>query len=359
MTLNLNKRTFIIAEAGVNHNGNLGMAKRMIVEAKKCGADAIKFQHFTADQLVIKKAAKAPYQIKNTGNNKSQYEMLKKLELKENDYFELKKICQKKKIRFISSAFNENSISFLQKKLNEKIIKIPSGEITNFFLLKKINLQKTKILLSVGMSNYKDIVNAINLIAKKKIFKVINNNIVKIIKKSDFNKIKKKVCILHCVTDYPVNNIYANLNCIKNLQKVFKLDVGYSDHTLGLQASVYAVAIGAKIIEKHFTLNKNLSGPDHLASLSPKEFRHMVYLIREAENMLGNGIKKIEICEKKNIKIARKSLVAKKDIKKGDFFSFNNTTCKRPGIGLSPMKFSLLLNKRAIKNFKRDQIISN
>ena len=154
------------------------------------------------------------------------------------------------------------------------------------------------------------------------------------------------------------NNIYANLNCIKNLQKDFKLDVGYSDHTLGLQASVYAVAIGARIIEKHFTLNKNLSGPDHLASLSPKEFSHMVYLIREAENMLGNGIKKIEICEKKNIKIARKSLVAKKDIKKGDFFSFNNTTCKRPGIGLSPMKFSLLLNKRAIKNFKRDQIIS-
>lgn len=356
MTMSNNK-TFIIAEAGVNHNGSIKRAIKMIDVCKKIGADAIKFQHFKADLLVKKNAKKAPYQIKNTKNNQTQYKMLKKLELKENQYFVLKNYCKKKNIKFISSAFDEQSIIFLNDKLKEKIIKIPSGEINNFFLLKELNIKKNFILLSTGMSNYKEIADAINLICKGEIFSV-NDGRVNILNKKLHRIIKKRIVILHCVTDYPVVDKYANLLCVKNMINDFKLNVGYSDHTLGITAPLAAVVYGAKVIEKHFTLNNFLPGPDHLASLDPVNFRKMIESIREFEKMRGSGIKKIQECEKKNIKIARKSLLAKKIIKKGEKFTLENINCKRPGNGLSPMVAKNLLNKKATKNYNKDDPIT-
>ncbi len=352
----INNKTFIIAEAGVNHNGNIARAIKMIDICKKIGADAIKFQHFKADQLVKKNAKKAPYQIKNTKNKETQYKMLKKLELKEKQYFILKNYCKKKNINFISSAFDEDSVSFLNNQLKEKIIKVPSGEITNFFLLKKLDIKKNFILLSTGMSNYKEIVDAINLICKKKIFSFTKGKI-NIVSKKNHRIIKKRIIILHCVTDYPVIDKYANLLCVKNMINDFKLNVGYSDHTLGITAPLAAVVYGAKVIEKHFTLNNLLPGPDHLASLNPDNFKKMINTIREFENMRGSGVKKIQVCEKKNIKIARKSLLAKKIIKKGEKFTLENINCKRPGNGLNPMTAKSLLNKKAIKNYNKDDLI--
>ena len=356
MILN-NKKTFIIAEAGVNHNGSLKRAIKMVHTAKKIGADAIKFQHFTADQLVTKKAKKAPYQIKNTKNSGSQYKMLKKLELREKDYFEIKKICKKIKIQFISSAFDEQSVDFLKKKLKEKIIKIPSGEITNFFLLKRLNFNKSKIFLSTGMSTYQEIADAINLISKKKLFKIKNDRVY-ILNKKLHKKIHSKLVILHCVTDYPVLDEYANLLCISKMREDFQLPIGYSDHTNGLTAALAAVVYGSEVIEKHFTLNKKLPGPDHKASLDPKEFSKMVFRIREFERMRSTGKKTLQKCEKKNVISARKSLFAKEFIKKGEIIKIEKLVCKRPANGLSPMSIKYLLNKKAKKNYKKDDLIT-
>jgi N-acetylneuraminate synthase len=286
-------KIYVIAEIGVNHNGKISLAKKLIRAAKNTGADAVKFQNFSADKLSTKNAKKAPYQIKNTKNNESQYLMLKGLELKQQDYFKLKKFSKKLKIDFISSVFDSESIHFLLKKLKIKMIKIPSGELTNFLILKEINLKKCQILLSTGMSNIKEIINAINTISKSIIYKFEKRKI-KVVNHKMLNKIKKKLTVLHCVTDYPVDDKYANLKCIENLSKLLRINIGYSDHTKGIIAPLIAVSKGASVIEKHFTLSKKMKGPDHTASLEPKEFKEMVKNLRDFELMCGDGEKKFK-----------------------------------------------------------------
>ena len=352
----LDKKIYIIAEAGVNHNGKLSIAKKLIKAAKKAGASAIKFQSFSAENLVIKNSKKAPYQIKNTRNKDTQYKMLKKLELKTSDYYAIKNYSKKLKIDFISSVFDEESISFLIKKMKSKIIKIPSGEITNYLILKKLDLNSSFIILSTGMANLKEIADAVNTISNSKIYKFKNNKI-KIINKKKLNKLKNKLIILHCVTDYPVIDKYANLKSIETLQKELKINIGYSDHTLGILAPIIAVSKGAKVIEKHITLSKKMSGPDHLASLEPDEFEEMVKNIKKFEEMIGSGKKILQKCELKNINVARKSIVAKKLINKNDKFSFENLTSKRPGNGISPMKIKALINTKSKKKYRPDQIV--
>ena len=357
MTLNIKKnKIYLIAEIGVNHNGKLYLAKKLIKLAKKSGADAVKFQNFTAEKLVTKKAKKAHYQLKNTNKLETQYKMLKKLEQKEKYFFVLKKYAKKNKIDFISSAFDHDSVDFLIKKLNLDIIKIPSGEVSNYLTLNKLNFYKYKILLSSGMCRYKDIVIALNTIAKKKIYELKKGKVL-IRNKKIYKKLRKNIYLLHCVTDYPVKDNYANLNCIDNLIKDFKLITGYSDHTTGILASIIAASKGAKIIEKHFTLNKNMKGPDHLASLTPKEFFEMSKNLRRYELMVGDGIKKIEICELKNINVSKKSIVARTLIEKNHKFTHNNLTAKRPGNGLSPFKIKKLINKKSLKKFLVDEQI--
>jgi len=351
-----NQKIFVIAEAGVNHNGNLSIAKKLIQAAKDCGADAIKFQNFTANKLTTKSAKKAPYQIKNTKERDSQFDMLRKLELKIDDYYKLLNLCKLKKIKFLSSVFDPESIDFLHKRLKINLIKIPSGEITNYLILHKINLRKYKIILSTGMSNLEEVASAINLIAKKKIYTFNKKKLI--IKNTKFlNEIKKKLIIMHCVTDYPVNDKFANLKCIDSMKKKLKLTVGYSDHTKGIIAPLIAVSKGAKVIEKHFTLNRNMKGPDHAASLNPSEFKKMVNNIRIYEKMLGFGVKKLFACEKVNIKIARKSLVALKNIKKGEIFTEKNITTKRPGNGICASKFKNYLKKKSTRDYKIDELI--
>jgi N-acetylneuraminate synthase len=350
-----NKRTFVIAEIGVNHNGSFKNAIKYIKLAKNCGADAVKFQNFKASSLVTYKAPKAEYQIKNTKNNSTQFQMLKKLELINNDYLKLIKECKKRKIQFLSSPFDNESLLFLQNNLKLKTIKIPSGEINNYNLLSLV--KKTCLIISTGMSNIGEIIESINFIFKKKIFKLKKKDKVEIINKKLHKYIKYKVVILHCVTDYPVADKFANLLAIKTLKEKLNLEVGYSDHTKGTLAPSIAVSFGAKIIEKHLTINKNENGPDHKASLNPKEFKEMVNLIRQVEILRGDGIKKKEVCEIKNTKIARKSIVAKKDISKFERFTLNNITTKRPGTGVSASLFFKYIGKIASKKYKKDEFI--
>ncbi len=355
MTSNKNK-VYIIAEIGVNHNGSISLAKKMILAAKKSGADAVKFQNFTANSLTTKNAKKAPYQLRNTKNSQSQYRMLKNLELELPQYFILKKFAKKNKIDFFTSIFDKESIFFLRNKLKQKVIKIPSGEINNPLIIDNLNIRHYKLIVSTGMASMKEITDSLNSILKRRLFKIKNNR-VKITNISFLNKIKKRISLLHCVTDYPVQKNFANLKCIKTLAEEFKIPVGYSDHTRGVVAPVIAVSLGAQIIEKHFTLSKKMSGPDHKASLEPKEFSRMVDFIRDFEVMLGDGIKKLQACEKKNIKIARKSIVAKKFIKKSEKFSNLNLTTKRPGEGINPIKIRSLIGKKSRFNFKPDDLI--
>ncbi len=356
MDISKKKKIIIIAEIGVNHDGNFKKAKKLILAAKKCGADFVKFQNFQASKLSTTFAKMAKYQIKNTKQKVSQFKMLKKLELKKNDYPKLKKFAKKNKIFFLSSPFDEGNLEYLTKNLKCKIIKIPSGEINNYLMLNKVNLNKHQIILSTGMSTNLEIAGAINIISKKKIY-LISKNEIKIKNQKLLNQIKKKIFLLHCVTDYPVENKFANISAIKNMQKIFKLDIGYSDHTKGILAPVIASSYGAKIIEKHLTLNVNDKGPDHRASLSPREFKEMVLNIRTFENMRGNGIKKVEYCEKKNISVARKSIVSKTQIKKNEFFTLKNITVKRPGNGISASKFFDFIGKKSRKNYEQDQLI--
>jgi N,N'-diacetyllegionaminate synthase len=349
-------KVFVIAEIGVNHNGSLKLAKKLIIAAKKSGADAVKFQHFSAKNLTTITSKKASYQIKNTGSNETQFEMLKKLELKEKDYLELNLFSKKNKIMFLSSVFDERSIDFIYKKLKIDLIKVPSGEITNLLLLRRIDLNKHKVILSTGMSTIKEISEALNTICKTKVF-LYKKNYVKIVNYKKYSLLKKNLSLLHCVTDYPVLEKDANLLCVKTLSKHFKLVTGYSDHTLGVISPLIAVSFGSMIIEKHFTLSKKMKGPDHKASLEPHEFAEMMKLIRNFEVLKGNGIKIPQKGEKKNIPIARKSIVAKINIKKGEKFSLKNLTVKRPGNGISPMKIDKILNKKSKYNYKPDQLI--
>ena len=331
--MNLKKnKTIIIAEAGVNHNGNINLAKKLINVASKAGADYVKFQTFDVDHLILKNTKTANYQKRNLKNNISQYLMLKKYQLSDNSHKELLKYSKKKKIKFLSTAFEEKSLKLLEKyKLD--YIKIPSGEITNYPLLKKISNLKKKVLLSTGMATYKEI---------KQALKIFKN--------------KKNVIILHCTSDYPANLKDLNLNFIKRLKKL-GYKVGYSDHSSSVITPSIAVALGCKVIEKHFTLSKNFKGPDHKASLEPKELIKMVSFIRDTEKMLGSKNKTITISEQKTKLLVRKSLVANSYIKKGEIFSQKNITTKRPGIGISPFKIKKFLGKKSSRNFRKDQFI--
>ena len=289
----LNKKLYIIAEAGVNHNGDIKLAKKLIRSAKVSGADAIKFQIFEASSLATVNSKKAEYQIKNTKKNSSQLDMLRKLELKKKNYFILKKYAKKQNIDFLNSVFDIKDYFFLLNKLKDKIVKIPSGEINNYPLINEINVNKTVVLLSTGMTNLKEITDSLNKIINKKIYKYINSKKIRVLDKKYLKKLANKICIMHCVTDYPVKDNFANLDAIESLSQ-FRLKLGYSDHTVGSLSSIIAVSKGAIIIEKHFTLNKKMKGPDHKASMDPREFKKFVQLLKNTILMRGNGIKNLK-----------------------------------------------------------------
>ena len=348
--------TYVIAEIGVNHNGKYKIAEKLVKIAKKCGADAVKFQIFNASDLSKKNAKLAPYQSRNLKTKVSQFQMLKELELQKAEYFNLYKLCKKIKIDFICSVFDVNSLKFYNKNFYTSLIKIPSGEITNYFLLNEINIRTSKVILSTGMSNLGEIVNAINVISKKPIYS-FNKNKIKIINFKRLKFLQKKIFILHCVSDYPTDKKYLNLNVIETIQDELKLICGFSDHTAGLDAAPIAVAKSSKIIEKHFTLDNKLKGPDHKCSLNPDQLKSYIKIIRDTEVMLGTNKKLIQICEKKNILSVRKSLVAKKNIKKGEIIKYSMLTAKRPANGVSPMKLKNYINNKAKKAFKIDQNI--
>lgn len=332
----MRNKTFIIAEAGDNHNGNIDLAYKLIDVAKQAGADAVKFQTFVTEDIICRNAEMADYQKKNTGVEETQFDMVKKLELSFDQFKELKTYCDKIGIKFMTTAFDIKSVNFVADELNLDIFKIPSGEITNFPYLVEIAKRGKNIILSTGMANIEEIRDAVSVLKENG---------------------SGKITLLHCTTEYPAPLNSVNLNAIRTLGQEFGCDVGYSDHTAGIEVSLYAVAMGAKIIEKHFTLDKNLPGPDHKASLNPQELTELVSKIREVEKILGDGKKIAQPAEIKNIVIARKSIVAKCDIKKGELLTDKNLACKRPGDGISPMKWKEVLNTVAIKDFKMDEKI--
>jgi len=334
--MNKNK-TYIIAEAGVNHNGSLETAYRLIDAAKNSGADAVKFQSFKADSLVSKKAEKAEYQKLTTSSNESQYEMIKKLELSLEDHHKLIDYCLKKEIQFLSSPFDLDSIDLLND-LGLEIFKIPSGEIINLPYLRKIGKFNKNVILSTGMSDLGEIEDAINIL--------IENG-------TD----REKITVLQCNTEYPTPYEDVNLKVMLTIKNAFNVKVGYSDHTKGIEVPIAAVALGAEVIEKHFTLDRHMEGPDHKASLEPNELKQMVESIRNIEKALGDGIKKPSKSELKNKPIARKSLVALKRIEKGELFTENNLGIKRPGNGISPMRWDEVIGKKASKDFELDDLI--
>ena len=326
----------IIAEAGVNHNGDINLAKKLIEQAAKAGADVVKFQTFKANSCVSVSAKKAKYQLETTAKEESQLEMIQKLELSYESHFELMKHCKKHGIAFLSTPFDLESVEFL-KGLDLPYFKIPSGEITNLPYLKAVAKCKKKVLLSTGMANLGEIEAALTILRKNG---------------------TRNITLLHCNTEYPTPFEDVNLNALKTLKEAFKLEVGYSDHTEGIVASLGAVALGAVVIEKHFTLDKTMEGPDHRASLEFEELRALCKGIRELEKALGSGIKKASKSEAKNKIIARKSLVAKREIQKGEKFSIENLTTKRPGSGISAMRYEEYLGKRALKTYKKDELIN-
>lgn len=327
--------TYIIAEAGVNHNGNLELAKLMIDKAKEAGANCIKFQTFVSKNIVSKNASKAQYQKQNTKPNESQLDMLKKLELSFDDFKELKKYCDLKGIEFFSTAFDVDSINFLND-LGMRIWKIPSGEITNLPYLIKIAQNHKPVILSTGMSTVDEVEEAINILR-------INGS--------------QDIILLHCTTEYPAPYAEVNLKAMNTLKEKFNVMVGYSDHTKGTEVAIAAAAMGATVIEKHFTLDRNMEGPDHKSSLEPNELKTMVNSIRNIEKAMGSGEKIPSPSERKNINIARKSIVAKCNIKKGEIFSEDNIIIKRPGNGISPMRWFDVIGKTAIKDFEEDELI--
>lgn len=333
------KKVVIIAEAGVNHNGSLVKAFQLVDAAVLAGADYVKFQTFKAGNLVSFKAEKAEYQINNTKDQKeSQLEMLQKLELSEKDHDELISYCEKKGIKFFSTAFDLESLSFLSR-IGLTLVKIPSGEITNLpYLQLAANLFK-EVIISTGMATIEEITAAVKIFTDKGIT-------------------RDKITILHCNTEYPTPMKDVNLLAMLHMKDVFKTDVGYSDHTLGIEVPIAAVALGASVIEKHFTLDRKSTGPDHLASLEPNELKEMVIGIRNIELALsGTGLKAPSESELKNVNIARKSIVAKVNIRAGELFTNENVTTKRPGNGISPMMWDQVVGKIAKKNFVKDDLI--
>lgn len=325
---------FIIAEAGVNHNGSVELAKKLIDAAKDAGADAVKFQTFKTENVVVKDAQKAEYQKETTGEG-SQYEMIKKLELTEEGFRELADYAEKKDIMFLSSPFDKESVDLLYE-LDVPAFKVGSGEITNFPLLRHIAKKEKPIILSTGMSTLGEIEEALDVIRSEGVEDII---------------------LLHCVSNYPARIEDVNLRAMGTLKQAFKLPVGFSDHTLGITAPIAAVALGACVIEKHFTLDRNLPGPDHKASLEPDELKEMVKDIREVEKALGNGIKKPTKEEEEVKKVARKSIVAKVDIPEGAIITEDMLDVKRPGTGIEPKYLKFIIGRKAKEDIKKDDVI--
>lgn len=333
------KHVMIIAEAGVNHNGSIKLAKQLIDKAVEAGVDIIKFQTFKSEKLVSKAARQAEYQQRNIGKkDEGQLAMLKKLELSQADHEELIEYCNQKNIRFFSTAFDMDSIEYLHS-LKMGLWKIPSGEITNYPYLRKIAQYHEPVILSTGMCELSDIEAAVKVLI-------------------EFGVKKEQITILHCNTEYPTPFADVNLKAMLEIGERFNVEIGYSDHTKGIEVPVAAVALGATFIEKHFTLDKNMEGPDHKASLEPDELKAMVSAIRNIEQALGTGHKVISESERKNIEIARKSIVAACPIKKGELLTEKNLTVKRPGNGISPMRWNEVVGTSAIKDYEEEEVIA-
>jgi len=331
-------KTFIIAEAGVNHNGSLEIAVKMVDAAAAAGADAVKFQTFTADKVIALSAPKADYQKETTGSEESQLEMVKKLELDESAHKTLLNHCRETGIMFLSTPFDLDSIDLLVR-LGMGIFKIPSGEITNLPYLRKIGVLKKKLILSTGMADLSEIKDALDVLTES-------------------GTPLENVTVLHCSTEYPTQFADVNLKAMLTIKTSFPgISIGYSDHSIGIEVPIAAVAMGAKVIEKHFTLDRNLSGPDHRASLEPHELTDMVLRIRNIEKALGTGIKKPSPSELKNKPIVRKSIVAACSIRKGEIFTEMNITVKRPGNGISPMRWDEIIGRKATKHYRGDELI--
>lgn len=334
----MTKRTLIIAEAGVNHNGDMTIARALVDAAAASGVDYVKFQTFKASNLVSKSAQKAEYQKKNIGgSDNSQFSMLKALELSPEQHYELIEHCKSKGVAFFSTAFDLDSIAFLDS-LDMPLWKVPSGEITNFPYLRAIGRTKKPVILSTGMANMMEIEVAIEVLTR-------------------FGTPRNEITLLHCTTEYPAPKDEINLSSMQTMRNKFSLPVGYSDHTQGLEIPVAAVALGAVVIEKHFTLDRTMVGPDHAASLEPQELKQMVDQIRNVEMALGNGIKEPSKSEIPNITIARKSIVASRPIKQGETLSEYNLTVKRPAGGISPMEWERVVGGVAVRSFEEDEPI--
>jgi N,N'-diacetyllegionaminate synthase len=333
----MKQHTLIIAEAGVNHNGDLQMAKRLIDEAAAAGADLVKFQTFNASRLVTSSAKKADYQKQLTDSSESQQTMLQRLELTEAMHHELIRHCANRNIGFLSTGFDIECVDLLIR-LGQEQFKIPSGEITNLPYLRHIGQLGKKIILSTGMASLGDIEAAIKVLEEAGTPRCL-------------------LTVLHCTTEYPTPMTEVNLRAMQSLSAAFSVDVGYSDHTLGFEVAIAAVAMGASVIEKHFTLDRTLPGPDHQASLEPLELSDMVAAIRNIEVALGDGIKRVTPSEAINKPVVRKSLVASRPIKAGEIFTAENLTSKRPGTGISPMRWDDFLGKKALRDFAADELI--
>lgn len=325
---------YIIAEAGVNHNGSFDLACRLVDAAKEAGVDCIKFQTFKSENLVSRTAQKAEYQKATTGDS-SQQNMLKKLELSFADFSRLKEYCERKEICFLSTPFDFDSIDFLNS-IEMPFWKVPSGEVTNLPYLLALAKTGKPVVMSTGMCTLQEIREAIDVLKANG---------------------TKEIKLLHCNTEYPTPFEDVNLKAMQTMHSEFQLEVGYSDHTKGIEVPIAAVALGATIIEKHFTLDRNMEGPDHKASLEPQELAEMVRSIRNIEKTLGNGEKTPSPSEQKNIAVARKSIVAKTKINFGEIYTEKNITVKRPGTGISPMKWFEVLGEKAIRDFDEDELI--
>jgi N,N'-diacetyllegionaminate synthase len=330
-------KVLIIAEAGVNHNGDLGIAKALIDVAAESGADLVKFQTFSADRLVTENAAKADYQRIDSDNSELQQVMLRKLELSESMHHELIAHCALKGIGFFSTGFDIESVNFLVS-IGQELFKVPSGEITNLPYLRHIGKLGKEVILSTGMSNMDEIENAVRALEES-------------------GTPRTKIVVLHCTTAYPAPISDVNLRAMQSISSKLGVDIGYSDHTLGIEISLAAVALGAVVIEKHFTLDRTLPGPDHKASLEPKELKSMIEGVRKIEEALGNGIKRLMPSEISNRDVARKSIVARVPISAGQVLSEENLTTKRPGMGISPMEWNNLLGKKVNRDYSVDELI--
>jgi N,N'-diacetyllegionaminate synthase len=329
----------IIAEIGVNHNGSLEIAKKLVSYAKDCGADIVKFQTFKAKNNISKFAELADYQKKNTGTDKSQLELVSQYELSEKEFIELYEYCEDLEISFLSTAFDTEALEFLDQ-FNMPFIKIPSGEITNLFLLEEIGKRKKNVLLSTGMSNLEEVSNAINIL--------INSG-----------QDKNNITVLQCTSQYPAPDNSMNLNAMVTMAKEFNIKYGLSDHSIGITAPIIAASMGASIIEKHITFDKNADGPDHKASTDINEFKKMVIEIKRVKNLMGSGIKTMHDSEKHTKSIARKSIVASRNLKKGHSLTYNDVSVKRPGTGISPLLLPEIIGLKLTRDVKIDEVLQD